>query len=331
MRRDESRIYKVLFSAVRDYIKSKRPVSSKRILEITKLSWSSATIRNDLKRLEELGYLYQPHTSAGRIPTDRGLRFYLDEMLKLQNGIRRDDLGIDMVQRFPVGDLEMILTALTRILASAGKGLAIVTKPSLEKMRLVKVSVTPIGDEYSVVSVITELGVSRVIPVPKMSDLMSKAVERFFNVFSGKTLAEMVEAINQFVPDSARAREIVDVAKSIIDMATSEGRVIYKGIYELLKGSNHSVEDVVRILEESTKFEEFLEGIDDMRVFIGSESPLDETKSFSLFVSPYKKDRDITGHVAMITDRFVEYEKIYSLVEFMANRLTEYLTVVSRR
>ncbi len=331
MKRDESRMYKVLFSVVRDYIKEKKPVSSKRVLEITELDWSSATIRNDLRRLEELGYLHQPHTSAGRIPTDLGLRFYLDEMIKLRGDIKKEDVGIDLTQRFPVGDLEMILTALSRILASTGKGIAVVTKPSLEKMKLVRVSVTPIGEEYSVVSVITELGISRVIPIPRISDEMSKAVERFFDVFSGKTLFEMINAINSFTPETPEAMEIVNIAKSIIEIATSEGRIIYRGIYELLKESNQSVEKVVKILEESTKFEEILESVEDLRVFIGSENPIEDMRNFSLFVSPYKKGRNIIGHIAMITGKFVEYERIYSLVEFMSNRLTEYLTVVSRR
>ena len=331
MRRDESRMYKVLFSVVRDYIKERRPVSSRRVLEIAKLDWSSATIRNDLKRLEELGYLYQPHTSAGRIPTDRGLRFYLDEMIKLRGDIRKEDVGIDLTQRFPVGDLEMILTALSRILASAGKGIAVLTKPSLERMKLIRVSVTPIGEEYSVVSVITELGVSRVVPIPRISDEMSQAVERFFDVFSGKTLSEMIEAINSFIPETPEALEIVDIAKSIIEIATSEGRIIYKGTYNLLRESNHDIGNVVKTLEESSRFENLLENVRNLEVFIGEENPIEEMRSFSLFVSPYKKGSSIIGHVAMITGKFVEYERIYSLVEFMSNRLTEYLTVVSRR
>jgi heat-inducible transcriptional repressor len=331
MKRDEGRMYKVLFSVVRDYIKRKKPVSSKRVLDITELNWSSATIRNDLKRLEELGYLYQPHTSAGRIPTDKGLRFYLEELLSLKEEFKKEDMGIDISQRFPIGDLEMILNAIARILSKAGKGLAVVTKPSLEKMRLVRVTTAPIAEKHIAVAIITELGISRVIPVPRIEGVIGEAIERFFNIFSGRTLYEVVQSISRFVPDNEGTKVIIDVARAIVDIAMSEGRVVYKGVYELMKESNHGVEGVVKILEETRKLENLLKNIEKTGVFIGTENEIEEFRNFSLFVSPYFKDKEIVGHVALITDKFVEYERIYSLIEFTANRLTEYLTVTSRR
>jgi heat-inducible transcriptional repressor len=98
-----------------------------------------------------------------------------------------------------------------------------------------------------------------------------------------------------------------------------------------MRESNHGVEGVVKILEETRKLENLLRKIEKTGVFIGSENEIEELRNFSLFVSPYFKGKEIVGHVALITDKFVEYERIYSLIEFTANRLTEYLTVTSRR
>lgn len=331
MRGNEDRLRKVLFSVVRDYIERKKPVSSRRVLEITELSWSGATIRNDLKKLEEMGYLYQPHTSAGRIPTDKGLRFYLEEMLKIRKELKKDDIALELSQRFPIGDLEMILSALAGILARSAHGLAVFTKPSMEKMRLVRVHVTPIGEEYAAVSVITELGLSKVIPVPKMDEKIIEALEKLLNLFSGRTISELMEAMRSFKAETEEGRIVAEIVDGVLRMATSEGRVIYRGLYEIIGASNQKMADVVKILEDSKKLEEFLDGIDELEVFIGSENPLEELKDFSTFAAPYRKGNEVVGHVALITDRFVEYERVYSIVEFTSNRLTEYLTVASRR
>lgn len=331
MRRDEGRIYKVLFSVVKDYIKNRKPVSSRRILEITDLNWSSATIRNDLKRLEEMGYLQQPHTSAGRIPTDKGLRFYFEEMKKIREEFRREDMGIELSYGIPIGDLEMIIGAVSRILSKVGKGLSIVTKPSLEKLRIVRVIVAPIGEDHVGVSIITELGISRVVPMRKLDDEVLLAFERFLGMFAGKTMDEVMEALEKFRTSDERVEAVVKMTRAVMGVAVSEERIVYRGVYELMKSSNHGVEEVVKILEEGKRLEDFLKNVEKTRVFIGSENELEELKSFSMFVSPYFKGDEIVGHVALITDRFVEYERIYHLVDYTANRLSEYLTLASRR
>ncbi len=331
MRRDEERIYKVLFSIVKEYIKTKKPVSSKRVLQVTNLNWSSATVRNDMKRLEEMGYVFQPHTSAGRIPTDKGLRFYLDEMIKLGKK-EKEQVELEVTQRFPVGDLDSILTAVSKILSKGTGGLSIITKPNVENLRLLKGYITPVGEDMAVITVITELGISKVVPISRVDRRMLEALEKLMNLFSGMYISDVVEKIGSFKPKGEEEKLFIELTKGILRLILSEDRIIYSGMYEVIKNRPARIEPLVRILETPKILDNLFKKVKrGLVVFIGEENPIKDLKSFSTFVAPYYKGSDLVGHVALVTDKFVEYGRIISSVEFISNRLTEYLTVTSRR
>jgi len=331
MRRDEERIYKVLFSIVKEYIKTKKPVSSKRVLQVTNLNWSSATVRNDMKRLEEMGYVFQPHTSAGRIPTDKGLRFYLDEVIKLEKK-EKEQVELETTQKFPVGDLDTILTAVSKILSKGTGGLSIVTKPNVENLKLLKGYVTHVGEDMAVITVITELGISKVVPISQVDEKMLEALEKLMNLFSGMYISDVIEKIDSFKPKGGEEELFIELTKGILRLILSEDRIIYSGMYEVIKNMPGRIESLVRILETPKILDNLFKKVKKgLVVFIGEENPVKNLKSFSTFVAPYYKGSDLVGHVTLITDRFVEYERIISSVEFIANRLTEYLTVTSRR
>ncbi len=329
MRNPEDRLRKVLFSITREYINTKRPVSSKRVLEVTNLNWSGATIRNDMKKLEELGYLYQPHTSAGRIPTDKALRFYLDEILKLSREWREPGLDIDINPSFPVGDLNTILDALARILSKAVSGLTIMTRPKLSNLRIMGAHITPITRDFAVISAVTELGLSSVVPA-RIDRAYHETFERLLRSLYGKTFGEVMDILN-----SMRTSEAKDVVKTLMNifrlLTVGEGPII-RGITELLKEfQSHELEGILRVLENQDAVEKLArEAEDGIKVFVGSENPMNEFRAFAVFVAPYRKSTDRVGSVILVTSKYVPYERIYPMVEFVSNRLTEYLTVASR-
>ncbi len=334
MKRDERRMYKVLFSVVKEYIKRKKPVSSKRILEVTNLSWSGATVRNDLRRLEELGYVYQPHTSAGRIPTDKGLRFYVDEIKKLRSQWTSEDLGLESYyHEFPVGDIESILEALAKVISKAASGVVLIRKPSIGSLKLIKAHVVPVGEDHAVVDLITELGLSRIVPIARVRNVDLEALGKLFELFCGRTFDEIAAGLERFKPENEEQKFLLNIAKGILRFVMSGERIVYKGVYELIKSSAHNLIELLEVLETPEKLEPIFTEVHSLpvRVYIGSENPIKELAGFSAFVAPYFRDRELIGHMAVITDRFVEYERIFSLLEFISNRLTEYLTLVSRR
>jgi len=331
MRRDEERIYKVLFSIVKEYIKTKKPVSSKRVLQVTNLNWSGATVRNDMKRLEEMGYIFQPHTSAGRIPTDKGLRFYLNEVVKLGKK-EKEQVELEATQRFPMGDLDSILSAISKILSKGTGGLSIVTKPNMENLKLLKGYVTPVGEDMAVITVVTELGISKVVPISRVDKRMLGALEKLMNLFSGMYISDVMTKIENFKPKGREEESFIELTKGIFRLMLSEDRIIYSGMYEIVKNKAGKIEPLIKVLETPRTLDKLFKKVKrGLVVFIGEENPIKELKNFSTFVVPYYKGRDLVGHIALITDKFVEYGRIVSSVEFIANRLTEYLTVTSRR
>ena len=332
MKRDEDRMYKVLFAAVREFIKTKRPVSSKRILQVTNMPWSGATIRNDMRRLEEMGYLYQPHTSAGRIPTDKGLRFYLEEIKDMRDLFREESLGIETYQRFPMGDLETILDAVAKVLSKATSGVAIIERPSFGNLKLLKTHVIPFGEDQAIIAVITDLGLSRVVPISRIDGLNMKALERLFDLFVGMSLSEIMEGFEKYKPSSGDQAMILEVAKGVLRFIIGTPRIVYKGLYEVLREHGQDIEKLVMVLESSAGLERVFRSVErGVRVFVGEENPMKELRSFSTFVAPYFKGEDLVGHIGLITGKFVEYERILPIMEFVSSRLTEYLTVTTRR
>ncbi len=325
------RLRKVLFSVTREYILSRRPVSSKRVLEVTDIKRSGATIRNDMKKLEEMGYLYQPHTSAGRIPTDKALRFYLDEVVEMESEMRKESFEVDMSPSFPIGDFETLIKALATILSRMAKGLVVMTKPKFSSLRIMDVHVTPITKNFSVVSAVTELGLSSVVPVRMIVEEVP-IFERVLKMFVGKTFEDVSKMLETIEMRDESVRNVVETLKNVLKILSIEEDFVVRGISELastLKGQEFL--EVIKMVEDRKKIEEISSGVDEnMRVFIGSENPIEGFENLATFVAPYRKGDLKVGSVVLMTSKYVPYERIYPMVEFVSNRLTEYLTVASR-
>jgi len=134
----------ILYAIIQEFITIKKPVSSRKILEISNLDCSSATIRSEMKKLEEMNYIHQPYTSAGRVPTDKGYRFYVEclkDMNAIQNTLSTD---IERMDEFHYNNIEELLTYFSIFLAKWTKGLAIIEKPFIEKLRISRISLTNI-------------------------------------------------------------------------------------------------------------------------------------------------------------------------------------------
>jgi len=139
MKELSTRQEQILYCLVREYVKSGTPVSSQKILESTNLEWSGATVRNDMRKLDYLGYVFQPHTSAGRVPTDKGLRFYVNEILKLRKETKKSGSSIDVSIDFPIGDLDKIIQGAAKLLATTVKAFVIIEKPNPMYLRIRRV------------------------------------------------------------------------------------------------------------------------------------------------------------------------------------------------
>lgn len=326
---------RVLYCVSREYISSGKPVSSKQVLEHSNLKFSSATVRNDMRKLEFLGYIYQPYTSAGRVLTDKGLRFYLDSVRTITEDLRESNVAIAIRQTSVVGDVEHLLQGMTRILARAVSGFVVIEKPKFDSLFVNSVAISKITDGYLNVSIVTDLGVSLNTTVfVGTSDFDIASFQKYLNMaVVGKTIGEIRKGIKNVELrydqwHDRRLQDIIQFLQSIFEKENEEK--YYKYGLEFIISNDHldssDISGLVRSVENPKNLELLLSSFgefDDYRVFIGDEVGRDELKNFAVFASPYTRKNEKIGYVFIISPKLTYYEKINAYLNFSINRLSE--------
>ncbi len=325
---------KVLYCAIREYILTKKPVSSEKILEASDINCSGATIRNDLRRLEYLGYLRQPHTSAGRIPTDKGYKFYVEETLKLMKEYFRPSVSIHSSYPMTFGDMEKILDGAALALSRVTRGAVILEKPGIDKLRIIRVLVIPITKQYHIVSVLTEFGFVKFMPFRTLERIDTEKFEKVLNdLLVGHSLEQL--ALRRI--EGIFNNELIDMAESLMKSLTEDFRssIIKVGLDALINSEDFNIQEirkVSKLFSEDTLLKRYLDQVQNLpQVLIGSEHGIEGLENFAFFIDDYKKENTSIGKVMVITSKIVKYEEIFSSLKYMTSRLTEYFTLAVRK
>ncbi len=337
MRRDSKineRQKKVLYCAVREYILTKKPVSSEKILEASDIGCSGATVRNDLRRLEYLGYLRQPHTSAGRIPTDKGYKFYVEETLKLMKEYLQPSASIHSSYPMTFGDMEKILEGAALALSRITHGAVILEKPGIDKLRIIRVLVIPITKQYHMVSVLTEFGFVKFIPFRVFQTIDA---EKFEKLLGQLLVGYSLEQLPQRKIQTTVNEETLEVAEHLVKSLSEDLRssLVKVGLDALINSEDFDIEEIrklSKLFSEDGALKRILSQVQDLpQILIGSEHGIDGLENFAFFIDEYKKENKSIGKVMVITSKVIKYEEIFSSLRYMTSRLTEYLTLAIRR
>ncbi|MEJ5258209.1 MAG: heat-inducible transcriptional repressor HrcA [Fervidobacterium sp.] len=336
---------KVLYCIVQEYINTKIPVSSKRVLENAALERSGATVRNDMNRLMKAGYIYQPHTSAGRVPTDKGLRFYVNELRKIRDEIKSKSTHVETVANFPMGDMEKVLTGAAKLLSSSTKGMVVIEKPSPLNLRIKRIVVTSVSKNFSIANVVTSLGLSSSIPLQhgeldNTEDIVhiEKVLNRFIqgltlNEFRSK-LKEIFSKLNNL--NNTNGFEIGNLSKGFLEITErlsmeSYEDYITEGLPNLLSNERinlRKLQNILAYISTDVFYKDLLELKND--VYVGKEHGLRFLDDFSVIIGSFYAENTPIGRIAVLFDKFSRYDHVFESFEFMLNRLTEYFTIVSR-
>ncbi|HOS51944.1 MAG TPA: heat-inducible transcriptional repressor HrcA [Fervidobacterium sp.] len=330
---------KVLYCIVQEYINTKTPVSSKKVLENATLDRSSATVRNDMNRLMKFGYIYQPHTSAGRVPTDKGLRFYVNELLKIREEIKSKSSYVDNAAVFPIGDMEKVLAGAAKLLSSSTKGMVIIEKPSPLNLRINRIVVTPVSKNFSIANIVTTLGLSSSIPMQHREISNVENIEDMLNkMMKGLTLNEFKTRLKEIImkTNSFKDFNLVDLENGFLEITERLSVESYEdyltdGLANLLMNDRITLKKLHNILSYisgETFYKDLFELDND--IYIGKEHGLRFLDDFSVMIGNFYSESTMIGRVAMIFDKYSKYDHIIDSFDFMTNRLTEYFTVVSR-
>ncbi|WP_319825203.1 heat-inducible transcriptional repressor HrcA [Thalassovita sp.] len=321
---------------VEGYLASGDPVGSRTLTRSLSEKVSAATIRNVMQDLEYMGLLGSPHVSAGRIPTQMGLRMFVDGFLEVRDLNREDRQKLDETMNSNAHDVGGLLDRVSMALSGVTQGASIVLAPKHEAAikHLEFVSLGP--DRALVVMVFADGHVENRLftPPPGQTPSSMREAANFLNaLIEGKTLTDLQTEIRKEI--SNRRQEIDSLAHALVESGLAvwenEGdrneRLIVRGRANLLNAEGNQ-EDLDRIrvlfddLERKRDIEEFLqltEQGEGVRIFIGSENKLFSLSGSSLVVSPYMNaDRKIIGAVGVIGPTRLNYGRIVPIVDYTA-------------
>lgn len=331
---DRSR--EVFRRVVEGYLESGEPVGSRTLTRELSEKVSAATIRNVMQDLEYLGLLDSPHVSAGRVPTQQGLRMFVDGLLEVQDLDQSDQQKIDATLGDNAGDVGAMLDRVGSALSGVTRGASLVLAPKHEAP-IRHIEFVSLGhDRAMVVLVMADGHVENRLftPPPGQTPSSMREAANFLNaLIEGKTLSELQTVMRSEI--ELRQQEIDVLSRSLIDQGLAvwadDGdtpeRLIVRGRSNLLDtGQSEGDLDLIRTLfddlERKRDIAGFLELADQgegVRIFIGSENKLFSLSGSSLVVSPYMNaDRKIVGAVGVIGPKRLNYGRIVPIVDYTA-------------
>ena len=344
-----NRSREVFRRVVEGYLSDGEPVGSRTLSRDFSEDISAATIRNVMQDLEFLGLLGSPHTSAGRIPTQLGLRMFVDGILEVSEVDKNDRKKIDKIVSDETNQVENILDDISTTLSGVTQGASLVLTPKREAP-IKHVEFLPLSANQALVVLVFADGhvENRLFkPPPGQTPSSMKEAANFLNaIMEGNTLSEAKKLIKNEI--DYRRQELDTLARDLVqsglalweDTEERHERLIVKGRSNLLSESAQQ-EDLDRIknlfddLERKRDIADFLELTEKgegVRIFIGSENKLFSLTGSSLVVSPYmNSDRKIIGAVGVIGPTRLNYGRIVPVVDYTAQLVGKMISDRNKR
>ena len=335
----EERKLAVLRAIVEDYVATQEPVGSKTLVERHKLGVSPATVRNDMAALEDEGLIAQPHTSAGRIPTDKGYRFFVDRLTTLKAMSAAEKRAISSFLE-DAHDLDDVVQRSVRLLAQLTQQVAIVQYPSLAKSTIRHIELVALSTHRLLAVLIMSTGrvEQRVVEMPvELSDeLIGELRLRLNTAAAGERISDAAAALGALPEKSAGVTSsayTVIVAAMVEAMSnhSSEDRVVVGGTANLARfGDNfeHSIRPMLEALEEHVVLLKLLgeaTSSSTVTVRIGHEGPIDELSSTSVVATGYGPSDDVLSALGVVGPTRMDYPGSMAAVRAVARYLSTIL------
>ncbi len=333
----DERKQKILHAIIQTYLETGEPVGSRTISKYSDLRLSSATIRNEMSDLEEMGYIVQPHTSAGRIPSDKGYRLYVDHLMqeKEQEVTELKELMIERTDK-----MEQVLKQVVRVLASNTNYATMISAPQYHQNKLKFIQLSQVDDHQILAVIVAEGNVIRNKLIPICEELDQETILKLNillnTMLNGKTIAEInLQMISSMKEQAGIHSNIIsDVVDAVAEAIHSdEGMEIYTGgatnIFRYPELSdNKKASELIQTLEEKQMLAELVnetlskedKGI---QVYIGSESPIQSMKDCSVVTATYELGQGLQGTIGIIGPKRMDYENVMSTLKTLMDQLDD--------
>ena len=340
----EKRKKVILLAITSDYITTAEPVGSRSIVKHYKLGISPATVRNEMADLEESGYLMQPHTSAGRIPSDKGYRFYVDVLMGSYELSAAERRLISERLKKKRQDVESLVSETARLLSELCRTVALVLGPISDTASFRHVEFVPLSDTLVMVILVASPGVVEKNVVEKPEELSERDLEVIANFLNSKLKEKLISEIDgdlleTLAKEIGRYTSLLEGAASFLRRALrrkAEVPVLLDGTSQILIQPEFRdidrIRHVLALLERKDEIKEVLvAGVNtaDVATLIGHENLISSLSQCSMVKATYGMGRNATGTIAVIGPTRMDYPRAIAVVRYMSRALSSAIDSIS--
>lgn len=334
----DDRKKKILHTIIKTYLETGEPVGSRTISKYTDLNLSSATIRNEMADLEDLGYIIQPHTSAGRIPSDMGYRWYVD-MLMEEKEQEVIEMREQMLQK--ADKMDQILKQAAKVLASSTNYATMVSAPTYNRNKLKFIQLSQVDDNQIIAVIVMEGNIikNKIVTVEetlsnetllKLNMLLNTALNGMsieeINLGMIARLKEQAGSHSEVIGDVLDAVATTIQVDNDMEIYTSGATNVFK--YPELSDSQ-SAKEIINAFEEKQLLQEIVtetlskEENKGIQVYIGNETPMASMKDCSVVTATYELGEGMQGTIGIIGPKRMDYEHVMKTLKTLMNELDE--------
>ena len=326
----------ILFAIIKNYLETGEPVGSRTISKYTDLQLSSATIRNEMSDLEEMGYIIQPHTSAGRIPSDKGYRFYVDRLMADKER-EVDEMKEILIEK--ADKMEQMLKTAARSLAVNTNYATMISAPQIHRNKLKFIQLSRMDKNKLVAVIVVEGNIIKNEIINVDGDLGDDTILKL-NILLNTTLNGLsIEDINLGMIAKMKEQAGIhsDIVNDVIDavadaISADEDLEIYtSGTNNIFKypelSDNAKASEIISAFEEKKQLTEIVqetlskEGTQGIQVYIGEETPMQSMKDCSIVTETYELEEGMQGTIGIIGPKRMDYDKVLSTLKSLKNQL----------
>lgn len=331
----DKRKKEILQAVIDEYINTAEPVSSATLVKKYGLDYSSATVRNELAELENIGYLDKPHTSAGRVPSEKGYRFYVDELINDEDISLEEIKYIQSKLSTKVNEIEDLTKIATSTLSEITHYTTVSIGPKNNMQIIQEIKFVLLGTRMLMAVIVTDSGLVKETIIKYDEDITESQVETLNNLFNsklqGKPLSRIDKPMEEYI--FSEITYSVDVIKPIIEQINrvidDEGKIYLEGANKLFDlpefKSLEIAKNFVNVLDTKDLVLDMLNsGIaKDINVYIGKENDNEQLKDFSIVTFKHSVgDKDL-GTIGIIGPKRMDYSKVISVMKYISKKMNE--------
>ena len=334
----DDRKIKIMTAVIKTYLETGEPVGSRTISKYTDLKLSSATIRNEMADLEEMGYILQPHTSSGRIPTDMGYRFYVDSLMESKE--REIEEMKDVVLE-KADKLSEVLKQAAKLLASNTNYAAMISSPEIHRNKLKFIQLSRVDANNILAVIVVEGNIIKNKMIQTEAELDDDTILKLNLLLNTHLNGLSLDSINLGLITLLKEKAGIhtDLVSSVIDavadaISAEENLEIYtSGANNIFKypelSDNEKASDIINTFEEKKQLEKIVtdrltedgEGKNGIQVYIGNEAPVPSMKDCSVVTATYELGEGMRGTVGIIGPKRMDYEKVMVTIKTLMEQL----------